>query len=119
MALHDAICPAAVSFGIAAGRLYLRRLNAGALDVDHPGNAEAVGQHAEAVCPEGFTEGHGDGGAFRERAEDALGFLDVREADVDAESLGLRVAARRRIGSHEHGIADGDASVKNFLLPFG
>src|SRR5258706_4781213 len=95
----------------------LSGLDAGALDVDHPGNAEAVGEHAEAMSPEGFAEGHGDGGFFRERAEDALGFLDVGETDVDAKTLRLGVAAWRGIGGHENGGSGRNASVKNFLLP--
>src|SRR5580700_9271631 len=97
----------------------LRGLNAGAFHVDHPGNAEAVGEHAEAMRPEGFAERHGDGRAFRERAENALGFLDVVEPDIDAESLGLGIAAWRRVGGHKDSVADRDAGVENFLLPFG
>src|SRR5258708_15235670 len=104
--------------GNAARRSNLSGLDAGALNIDHPGNAEPVGEHAEAMSPEGFAEGHGDGGFFRERAEDALGVLDVLQTDVDAESLWLRVAAWRRVGGHKHRIPDGHASVENFLLPF-
>src|SRR5262245_64610438 len=40
--------------------------------IDHPGRAEAVGQHAELQGPEGLAEGHGHLGAFGQRIEDAL-----------------------------------------------
>src|SRR5258705_7122625 len=103
--------------GNAARRSNLSGLDASALHIDHPGNAEPVGEHAEAMSPEGFAEGHGDGGFFRERAEDALGFLDVGETGVDAETLRLGVSAWRRIGGHKNGATDSNASVEEFHFP--
>src|SRR4029077_10741054 len=69
--------------------------------------------------PEGFTEGHGNGSVFGEGGKNALGFLDVGEADVDAESCRLGGAAWRGVGGHENRVTDSNASVENFLLPFG
>src|SRR5258708_21360639 len=86
--------------GNAARRSNLSGLDAGALHIDHPGNAEPVGEHAEAVRPESFAEGHRDGGFFRERAEDALGFLDVGETDVDVKTLRLGVPAWSPVAHH-------------------
>src|SRR5258707_14974258 len=52
------------SLATSAQRSNLSGLDAVALHVDHPGNAEPVGEHAEAIRPESFAEGHRDGRAF-------------------------------------------------------
>ena len=67
----------------------LRGSGAGVITVEHPGNAETVGEHAEAFRPEGFAEGHVHGAVFGEGVEDALGFGDGVDAGGTCPAAGV------------------------------
>jgi hypothetical protein len=61
----------------------------GFLAVDHPRDTEAVGAHAEAMCPEGLLERHGDRALLCQGIERTLRirwFLD-RHHHVEARRL--------------------------------
>src|SRR3546814_6417079 len=55
--------------------------------VDHPGNAEAVDEHAEANGPEGLLERHPHSAVFRQRAENALRLRRSEEHTSELQSL--------------------------------
>src|SRR2546423_745681 len=66
----------------------------------HPVRPKAIAGHAPALGEEGFRHGHAHSAAFRERGEDALGFLGRVDMDADRIALRLVVTAARRIGTH-------------------
>src|SRR5690349_18197113 len=82
--------------GCTASGLCLR-----AAAVDHPGRAEAVGRHAEALGPEGLPERHLHRAALRQRVEDARGFGDVVDMEGDPEPLRRPVMPLRAVGGHQ------------------
>src|SRR2546430_6872142 len=86
--------------------------------VDHPGSPEAVGDHAEAMGPEGLLDRHGDLAAVRQRREDPLrlgGLLDRRH---HVEALGRVVVLCRRVAAEEELASEIDARVDDLVARF-
>src|SRR6185437_13068573 len=79
--------------------------------IDHPGDAEAVGAHAEALGPESLLNWHLDGAALGQAGKDALGFGRVVGADIDGKTLRLVIARGRRVRSHQGVCADAHADM--------
>jgi hypothetical protein len=84
---------------------------------DHPGRAELVSQHAEAMGEEGFLEGHEDLPPVGEKVVDAFRFRDAvdREGKIDT-AHGLEAIGRNIVG-HDIGLAQGHAGVHDFGFP--
>jgi len=89
------------------------------LDIDHPRDAEAVDEHAEAFGPEGLAVGLLHRAALGESVEDALAGGGVGHVDVDEEALRVLRMLRRRVGDHQDVVADGEATVQDFVAPAG
>src|SRR5262245_43129439 len=86
--------------------------------IDHPGRAEAVGQHAELQGPESLAEGHGHRGAIGQRIEDALRLGRVGDIERDLHALHLLKPAVRRVRGHQRIVAKFEAGVQDLLAPF-
>src|SRR5947208_11376591 len=85
---------------------------------DHPGSPEAVGDHAEAMGPEGLLDRHGDLAAVRQRREDPLrlgGLLDRRH---HVEALGRVVVLCRRVAAEEALASEIDPRVDDLVARF-
>ena len=87
--------------------------------IDHPGHAEAVDKHTEAVAPEGLLQRHRDLAAFSQGGKDAIGFRDTARSDLDAEAAHGLDPAGRGIGAHQLAIAEFEAGVHDLILPLG
>src|SRR5690606_40916633 len=59
----------------------------GRFAVDHPGHAETVGEHAEALGPEGFLHRHHYLPALGQRREQALALGDAIGVKADRAAL--------------------------------
>jgi hypothetical protein len=89
-----------------------------ALVDDHPGCAELVAEHAEAVGEEGLCHGHEDGAAVGEQGVEPLGL--VVTVDVEGEigaAHGFEVRGRD-VAGHDFGVADDDAGVEDGIFHF-
>src|SRR5215469_416563 len=83
--------------------------------VDHPGNAEAIGAHAEALRPEGFLEGHGHGAVLGQRPENALGVRRLIHCRHDVETLRRLVAIRRCVTTQQELLAEVEPRMDDLL----
>jgi hypothetical protein len=94
---------------------HARSLRRGLRDRDHPAQAEAVGDHAEARRPERFAERHLDAAAVGEGVERPAGLRLRRDGEREPDAVELRpvVAA---VGRHERHAADAERGVHDLLL---
>src|SRR5262252_3239073 len=77
-----------------------RRQPRSSLHDDHPADAEAVGDHAEALGEERLAERHSHLAAVGERGEHAVGLGFVPGIDGEREALEFRLALRAAVGRH-------------------
>src|SRR5436853_7781959 len=79
------------------------------LDDHHPADAEAIGDHAEALGEERLAERHAHLAAVGERREHAVGLGLVPGIDGEREALEFRLALRAAVGRHHVLAVDGKA----------
>src|SRR5262252_4483721 len=84
-------------------------LRRSSLHDDHPADAEAVGDHAEALGEERRAERHAHLAAVGERREHAVGLGLVLSIDGEREALEFRLALRAAVGRHHVLAVDGKA----------
>ena len=73
---------------------------------DHPADAEAVGDHAEALGEKCLAERHSYLSTVGERVEHAVGLGFVLGIDGEREALEFGFALRAAVGRHHGRIAD-------------
>src|SRR5258707_7565997 len=86
-----------------------RRRRLSRLHDDHPADAEAVGDHAEALGEEGLAERHAHLAAVSERLEHAVGLGFVLGVDREREALEFRLALGAAVGGHHRLAVDAKA----------
>jgi hypothetical protein len=86
--------------------------------VDHPGNAKAVGAHAEAPRPEGLLEGHGHGAIARQSLEDALGLRRLLHRHHHVETLRRLIVTGRCIATQQELPAEVEACMDDLVAHF-
>src|SRR5215472_17580499 len=96
-----------------------RRQRRSSLHDDHPADAEAVGDHAEALGEEGLAERHSHLAAVGERLEHAVGLGFVLGVDGEREALEFRLAVRAAVGCHHVLAADAQARMHDLVVAAG
>src|SRR6516225_7809788 len=86
-----------------------RRRRRSSLHDDHPADAEAVGDHAEAFGEERLAERHAHLAAVGERREHAVGLGFVPGVDREREALEFRLALGAAVGRHHRLAVDAEA----------
>ena len=81
----------------------------------HPGRAEAVGHHAEPLRPERLLDRHADLPALSQCCKQPLRLGRVVGPDADHRSGRPRIAARRRIRTHQRDAADIEPGVHDLV----
>ena len=84
-------------------------------DEDHPGHAEAVGDHAEARREEGLGERHLHLPALAQRPEHPLGLGLVGDRERQREALEAGLPHAAAIGGQHRRVADPQAHVHHLL----
>src|SRR6516162_3135179 len=96
-----------------------RRQPRSSLHDDHPADAEAVGDHAEALGEEGLAERHSYLAAVGERREHAVGLGLVPGVDGEREALEFRLALRAAVGRHHVLAVDAQARMHDLVVAAG
>src|SRR5215510_4236339 len=86
--------------------------------VDHPGRAETVDQHAEALGEERLGERHVDLAAVGKPVEHACRLLDGRNLERHGVAAGRLLVPGRGVGGHQHLVADREPRMHDLLVPF-
>ena len=86
---------------------------------EHPGGAELIAEHGEAVGEEGLLHGHEDLAAVGEKGVDALGFDCAVEEERKVGAADGLEAVGRDVGADELGFSEADAGVEDGVFPVG
>ena len=84
--------------------------------VDHPGNAKAIHDFAEAVGPEGFLPGHLNAPADSQRVEPALAFSDIAGIEDEGEAGVVHIGPEGAVAQHQLAIIDAQAGVGDSII---
>ena len=84
--------------------------------VDHPGDAKAVDDFAEAVGPEGFLPGHLNAPADSQRVEPALAFSDIAGIEDEGEAGVVHIGPEGAVAQHQLAIIDAQAGVGDSII---
>src|SRR5262245_63832001 len=79
--------------------------------IDHPRNAELVGQHAETGGPERLLDRHAHGTVVGERRKNAFSFFRIVGLDRHVEALRFLEMIGWCIGAHQYVVAKDEACV--------
>jgi len=100
---------------VSRGPLTDRPLSALGLAENHPGRAEAVRRHAEALGEERLFQRHLHAPLLGQRLEGALGVGDGVDGQRYREPVRRLIASGRRVGAHDDLIGKLQPGVKDLL----